>query len=230
MKITITILSLLLSLHCLSQTPNPELFRTWYLYDYYSTDDNIHHPVSAVTPAISPNITFTETLGFSGIGACNYFYGNFSAPSNDTIVFNDFSATLLQCNASSHISFEGAYFGLMYPGSAGQYFIFGQGNQMSLLISTPIFNNYVFGALPLDIANFDLNQTMLYPNPVDSQLFVNSYSNTITKIELLNSLGQIVKTVTDDFDQINLSEMASGIYFLKLYSGETSVSKKIIKR
>ena len=230
MKNKIVFIVLLFSLHCISQTPNPALFRTWYLYDYYSTDDNIHHPVSAITPLIAPNITFTETLGYSGLGACNTFSGNFTAPFTDAIVFNDFSGTLTLCSSTSQTSFEGAYFSLLYPGSGGQYFISGQGNQMSLLISTPIFMNYVFGAVPLDLANFDLNETMLYPNPANSQLFIDAPNQEITKIELLNSIGQIIKRVNSNFAEVNLSEVASGIYFIKLYSGDTSVCKKIIKK
>lgn len=79
MKHLLLLISLVCSIDCFSQDPNPQLFQTWYLYDIYSSDDNIHHPVSAVTPPISPYITFTNTptLSHNGQGACNMFNGNF---------------------------------------------------------------------------------------------------------------------------------------------------------
>ncbi|WP_162127676.1 META domain-containing protein [Flavobacterium phycosphaerae] len=208
MKNLVTFISIIYSMNCFSQTPNPDLFQTWYLYDYYSTDDNIHHPVSAITPTISPDITFTETLNFNGIGACNSFNGTFSSPFDDVLLFENFSGTLLICSPSEHMSLEGSFFSLLQSG--GQYFISGEGNNMSLLISTPIFNNYVFGNSQLNSPNFDLKQTVIYPNPTDSKLFVNFQNNVINKIEILNSLGQNIKTINAGFDVINISDFASG--------------------
>ncbi|QBZ98665.1 T9SS type A sorting domain-containing protein [Flavobacterium sangjuense] len=229
MKHIITLISILFSINCYSQTPNPALFQTWYLYDYYSTDDNIHHPVSAITPVISPNLTFTEaSLSFSGIGACNSFNGTFSTPFDDVVQFSNFSATLLLCGYSSHTSFEGAYFSFMQSGG-GQYFISGTGDNMSLVISTPIFMNYVFGNSPLHSPNFDLKQTTVYPNPVDSKLFVDSQNNAIVKIEIFNSLGQKLKTINSGFDVIDMTNFARGIYILKIDSSLGMINKKIVK-
>jgi hypothetical protein len=227
MKQLMTLIAIIYSLNCFSQTPNPDLFQTWYLYDYYSTDDNIHHPISAIIPPISPNVTFSQTSNFNGIGACNGFGGTFSSPFNDVLVFDTFAGTLVLCGSSEHISFEGAFFSLFQSG--GQYFISGQGNNMSLVISTPIFNNYVFGNSQLHSPNFDLKQTIIYPNPAKSKLFVDSKNNLIDKIEIFNSLGQTVKTINTGFDVITISDFASGIYLMKLYSEDRTVDKKFIK-
>ena len=227
MKHLITLISIIYSLNCFFQTPNPDLFQTWYLYDYYSTDDNIHHPVSAIIPLISPRVTFSQTSNFNGIGACNGFGGTFSSPFNDVIVFDSFAGTLVLCGSSEHISFEGAFFSLFQSG--GQYFISGQGNNMSLVISTPIFNNYVFGNSQLNTNSFNLYQIEVYPNPAESKLFIDSRNNLVDKIEIFNSLGETVKIINDGFEVINISDFASGIYLMKVYSEDKTVSKKFIK-
>lgn len=229
MKHIITLILMVFSLSCFSQTPNPDLFRTWYLYDYYSTDDNIHHPVQAISPPISPFITFTdgEALTHNGKGACNFFTGDVSNPFGDVLVFSNFSPTLSLCGAQAHAEFEGAYFSLFYGG--GQYFINGTGNNMTLIITTPIFMSYVFGNTPLSSSDFELKQTLIYPNPVESKLFIDSQNKVIDKIEIFNSLGQAVKTINTDFNEINVSELASGIYLMKLYSEGSMESKKFIK-
>ncbi|MCF6129475.1 T9SS type A sorting domain-containing protein [Flavobacterium sp. AS60] len=229
MKHIITLISILYSINCFSQTPNPDLFQTWYLYDYYSTDDNIHHPVSVITPSISPNLTFTEaSLSFSGQGACNSFNGNFTSPFDDVVQFNNFSATLLLCGYSSHTSFEGAYFSFLQSGG-GQYFISGEGDNMSLVISTPIFMNYVFGNSQLHSPNFELEQIAIYPNPAKEFVHVNAGQLAISKIQIINSLGQNIKTINDDFETIATADLTTGIYILKMDTSFGTINKKIIK-
>lgn len=229
MKYIITILSLFYGLNCLAQTPNPDLFQTWYLYDYYSTDDNIHHPVSTVIPAVSPYITFDQNLTHSGVGACNGFTGAMSFPADDFIIFDNFGATLTLCGYQSHTNLEGAFFSLLYN-TGGQYIITGSGNTMGLKISTPIFMEYVFGKVPLGTSKFDLNQITIYPNPVDSKFAIASQNNGIDKIEIVNSLGQMIKTVDAGFEAVDVSDFASGVYLVKLYSEGKIVTKKIVKK
>lgn len=228
MKYAITLLSIVCSINCFSQTPDPDLFQTWYLHDFYSTDDNIHYPVSAVNPSISPYVTFTESLTFNGTGACNSFFGTFSSPVANFIDFDDFSITLLMCNTAEHNSYEGGFFSFMYSGR--QYFLSGEGNNMYLVISSPIFTNYVFGNFPLSTTDVELKQTLVYPNPVDSELFVVSQNNVIDKIEIFNSIGQTVKTVNNNFEMIDLSDFISGIYLVKLHSQGKTTLKKIMKK
>ncbi|MDI9256874.1 T9SS type A sorting domain-containing protein [Flavobacterium sedimenticola] len=227
MKYLVKLISIIYCLNCFSQTPNPDLFQTWYLYDYYSTDDNIHHPVSAIIPSISPNVTFSQTSNFNGIGACNSFGGTFSSPFNDVVVFDSFAGTLLLCGSSEHTSFEGAFFSLFQSG--GQYYISGTGNNMNLRISTPIFVNYEFRNYQLNTENFSLNQIVVYPNPAESKLFVDSRNNLVEKIEIFNSLGESVKTINAGFEVINISDFASGVYLMKVSSEDKIVTKKIIK-
>ncbi|MGV3697181.1 T9SS type A sorting domain-containing protein [Flavobacterium sp.] len=230
MKHFITLISIICSINAFSQTPDSELFQTWYLYDYYSTDDNIHHPVAAISPAISPRITFTDAspYSFSGQGACNSFLGTFSSPAAGFLNFDDFAATLLLCNYQNHTTFESSFFSLLQV--SGQYTILGEGDNMTLLISTPIFMNYVFGNSQLSKSNFDLEQALVYPNPVDSNVFVNAPNNVIDKIEILNSLGQTIKTINTGFEVIDTSGFSSGVYLMKLYSEGRTVTKKIIKK
>jgi heat shock protein HslJ len=228
MRYLVTLISIIYSINCFSQTPNPDLYQTWYLYDYYSTEDNIHHPVSAITPTILPSVTFTSPLSFNGSGACNSFGGTFTNPSSNWLVFNNFYSTTLVCNSSSYTSLEGSFFSL-FRGS-GQYYISGQGNSMSLTISNSIFVTYVFGNTRLYSPSFDSNQTIIYPNPTDSNIYVDSQSTVINKIEILNSIGQTVKTVNTDFNIINIVDLPSGIYLIKLFSEGKTAFRKIIKK
>ena len=74
---------------------------------------------------------------------------------------------------------------------------------------------------------------LLFPNPTNSILNVSF--NTIpqnTKIELYNSIGALIlsETMSNKTNTVNLSELSSGIYFMKVLEGNKVIAvKKIIR-
>ena len=74
------------------------------------------------------------------------------------------------------------------------------------------------------------NQSIVYyPNPTTEFLNI-IYSGEIDKIELVNIVGQtvIVSASHSRQIQLNLSDFPSGYYFIKLHSGNTIQSRKIL--
>lgn len=69
-----------------------------------------------------------------------------------------------------------------------------------------------------------------YPNPVVDELNMSAFSK-IEQVSVLNMLGQIVKTVTpSNIDaNINVSNLSSGSYFVKVQIGEKVGTFKVIK-
>lgn len=72
-------------------------------------------------------------------------------------------------------------------------------------------------------------QISIYPNPVNDVLNVNAAS--FKQVSIYNMMGQQVyrQNVTNNHFQINVSNLQSGVYFLRL-DGEKSVVKKFIKQ
>jgi|GEM_PF-3027779 len=75
-----------------------------------------------------------------------------------------------------------------------------------------------------------LEMISIYPNP-NSGLFVVSGINTMVEIQVMNSTGQLIKSLaTDQSLEIDLSNYAGGIYYLKVLSqGNIKVEKLIVK-
>jgi len=69
----------------------------------------------------------------------------------------------------------------------------------------------------------------LYPNPTESRLNV-SLSDENATYEIVNYLGQEIKKGKLNQDGIDVSELNSGVYFLRVNSNQQSVSKKFIKK
>jgi hypothetical protein len=72
---------------------------------------------------------------------------------------------------------------------------------------------------------------IIYPNPVNNLLTINSNGNSIKSFELISVGGQIIKhmSVTSAMTYVSVSKEMPGIYILKLYGdkGEVLEVKKI---
>jgi len=80
------------------------------------------------------------------------------------------------------------------------------------------------------IDNFELNRSIkMYPNPVGDNLTIES-KIPITKIQIYSLLGQLVREKESNFRRISLRDLNSGIYMIKIFANDKSVTKKLIKR
>ena len=82
----------------------------------------------------------------------------------------------------------------------------------------------------LSVNDFELESVKMYPNPIESMLYLDLNSELETSIEIYNILGKQVflSTILGD-SEINLEELSSGMYIVKLTQGNASITKKLIK-
>ena len=111
---------------------------------------------------------------------------------------------------------------------ANYYWINTEEKGMSLFIGTPPFGSIVFKNFKLNTLNLDLNPIEVYTNPTTSMIHIISQNTVISKIELFNSNGQNIKTINDNFETINSTDLSSGIYILKIYTEFGTLNKKIL--
>jgi hypothetical protein len=81
------------------------------------------------------------------------------------------------------------------------------------------------------IQNFNSGSFEVYPNPSNGVVAVNS-SNMISKITVINVLGEVVKSITADSKQVivDLTDLKSNVYFLQITDAKNQTSiKKIVK-
>lgn len=80
---------------------------------------------------------------------------------------------------------------------------------------------------PLSIEDAFASQFGVYPNPVSNTINI-STEQIIDNLELYNAVGQLVLQKNQSVKQLNVEDLNSGIYMLKIYSGNSSVTKKIV--
>lgn len=85
----------------------------------------------------------------------------------------------------------------------------------------------------MDIKDIENNISMdIFPNPAKKsfEIDLNLPTENTFQLEIVNSLGQIVKTIDSVYDgtSINIEGLSQGIYFIKINSGNQQALKKVI--
>ena len=78
--------------------------------------------------------------------------------------------------------------------------------------------------------NANKNSVVIYTNPVNDKLIIETNSNKAQKFEIINLIGQTIYTSNiNKKATVNMSAYQSGIYMLKLYTDKEIIVKKFIK-
>ncbi|PHS61951.1 MAG: peptidase S8 [Flavobacterium sp.] len=81
------------------------------------------------------------------------------------------------------------------------------------------------------LSNITDSDIRIYPNPVKFVLEITTMDVTIDSIKIFNMYGALVKTINLSGSRANVdvSQLASGAYFIRFISGDNVITKKFIK-
>ncbi len=100
----------------------------------------------------------------------------------------------------------------------------------------PFYGNYGEGATTpfnteviLEIGDSDFSSVSLYPNPANDRLIIaNAENSTIEIYDILGKLLISLENISSQ-EQLNIAQLQTGAYFVKINNGSQSVTKKLIK-
>ena len=92
-----------------------------------------------------------------------------------------------------------------------------------------IRSNIATNAPQTAIREIALENINIYPNPVKDKLIIDYPECQINKVDIVDVSGKLVQQRNDSKDQINVSCLSPGIYFVKIETGKGIVTKKFIK-
>lgn len=88
-----------------------------------------------------------------------------------------------------------------------------------------VFSNFTVDAtLSIDVS--DINSFKIYPNPTKDILNLKGNLSILNSVDIYNIQGKHVKSIKRGFKQINISDLNSALYFVKL---STKVGERIVK-
>jgi hypothetical protein len=87
-----------------------------------------------------------------------------------------------------------------------------------------------FNAVGIKENSANLNGIELYPNPAKNEFTLVHSNSQYYTIQLVDVSGRILKTInaTENKVNINISDLASGVYFVKTYFGKQQTLNKLI--
>lgn len=111
------------------------------------------------------------------------------------------------------------------PGEDGEIFhLLCMHNDNDVIYVNPEYNTCDIDDV---MENSVANSFEIYPNPANEIVKILNDSNlSITNIEIVDMLGRSVVCVEND-NEINVSELPQGEYFVRINAGETSITKKL---
>jgi hypothetical protein len=70
---------------------------------------------------------------------------------------------------------------------------------------------------------------LIYPNPTTGNVFVKSISGSIREIQILNISGNVIKRYGANTFSVDLSDLPSGIYLIRVTTNEGVAVKRVVK-
>lgn len=81
----------------------------------------------------------------------------------------------------------------------------------------------------LGIESPELATLVITPNPAQHALSIQGETLPLKSATIINSIGQEVISVSDNFDQISIQHLPSGLYFISLRTDTSSLTRKFVK-
>lgn len=166
-------------------------------------------------------LTLTVALKIDSSGEIKY---TTLKESTLTLVFNAFSANknIKVNNKAYTIPSNGV---LIIPNVAA-------GTNTITRDNTEIHLYYIetsYGTLGIN-DNVQAPKLNLYPNPVKDQLYFSTTDQNIKSVTIFNLLGTAVKTILNVTESVDVSNLSTGSYLVKVTTDAGSSSHKIIKK
>jgi len=212
--------------------PQEVLENTWYLYNLTIDGDIFIPPVNGELPYVPLN--FSEAWLQTDV--CNYLDSNalFNVE-NSSFISTEFTFSLIDCSFQANATFEGIYFNfyfennpLAYPFT---YLITTEGTSKTLTITNYFGDEAIYGNEMLSTLNFSISLFTIYPNPVRNSFKIVYKNNLKVKtVNIYDVLGKLVLEEKEDVNQIDVSNLSNGLFFIKIETDKGNSTKKIIKQ
>lgn len=100
-------------------------------------------------------------------------------------------------------------------------------NPRTVTVNSDITYTAYFGSTTQGIFNVDDNKITVYPNPTSGKVIIGA--DDVTRIDVYNANGQLVKTIVRD-SSIDISNLPSGVYTLKVETNHSTYFSRVIKK
>lgn len=152
---------------------------------------------------------------------------------NNSFDVTNFESLQEACMFNENQIFENLYFDIFFktqfPTNIYSYQLSQEGDIITLLLINSSNDFAFFNNMPLSKSDAIQNRIVFYPNPVNDMLHI-YYEDVITNLEIYQSQGQLVKSFRQGFENLDVSFLDTGMYFVRMETQNGSILKKLIKK
>jgi len=214
----------------------PEYFvDQWYLHSF-SFDSEVVN-ISDLEISEGPTLIINEDFTLHGTSFCNTYTGSYEYMDNDPFGVDDnFIPRDIVRETQNCEDFEEMethfYIPFVEEKTADIYVINVSGNDKHIVLQYDHTYGYQeYKNFPaLEIKDAAIKDLIVFPNPVQNTLIVQSANHTLDSFSITDSHGRIVLSLENSTSpEIDVSALESGLYFLKIQSSEGKAIRKFIK-
>ncbi|WP_333876180.1 T9SS type A sorting domain-containing protein [Flavobacterium sp.] len=200
------------------------------------TSLNLSHAVALESLQCSNNLL--TTLDLSGLTAITYLFcsGN---QLNILDASEQSSLQLLNCNNNllTYLNIKNGSIedpSSSFSGNPDLTYVCADSNQITdiqnLATAYGYTNCTVDSSCLLNVAQQESQMLVFYPNPVDNVLNFELKDSSVKSIEIYNLLGQMLIAISDAENTIDLSDLQSGTYLIKVNTAKGTATSKFSKK
>ena len=214
---------------------------TTMTYDYDSASTNGGGSQVEATNLVITDSTFIGDMDMSGLAVTYYMHAEYDTinlwlNAQDTILYipQGETVTLLP----SKLFINSSYcFTCNTTLSKTTFDINDGGNNEVVLTMTDRCGNSATDTINVEVVLYNniekakTSEINIYPNPATNYFSVESNITSIDKLKIVNINGQMVKEIkANNYNdiQVNISDLKSGLYFIKIITDNYSITKKLI--
>jgi hypothetical protein len=161
--------------------------------------------------------------------ATQYVYIDGDIDATVTIV-NDL--TLMANNTNATYQWIDCATGNAIPGATNQTYVATVNGDYAVVLTEngcPAETSDCVSIRNVGIEDVTISELSIYPNPSMGGVFTISFDGKIEKIEVVDMIGRLIAVDTNlENGTVNGSELASGKYFVKVYSQGQTIAKEVI--
>lgn len=235
MKKLLLLFVIILTIQITNAQPPEYFVDNWYLHSFTFNDETVL--ISDLEIPEGPTLIIKEDFTLHGSSFCNNYSGSYeyfdSYPFgvDDNFIPRDIVRETQNCGDLEEME---TYFFIPFVEEkmADIYVINASGNDKWIVLQYDSSYGYQeYKNFPaLEIKNISIKDLIIFPNPVQNKLTIQSTSNDFDNFSITDINGRIILSIEKYIsNEIDVSTLNSGMYFLNIQSSEGNVTKKFIK-
>jgi hypothetical protein len=142
------------------------------------------------------------------------------------------AVTLMANNSNATYQWIDCATGAYVPGATNQTFTATANGSYAVIVTEgncPAATSSCYFIKDVSVSDISFNELEIYPNPALGGVFTISYEGKIEKIEIVDMIGRVIAVETNlSNGTVNGSELASGKYFVRVYTEGQIIAKEVI--